>query len=53
VAYWLDHNSVDTLLIGLTDGDLAWEGTNPHERSDMRGRPMAAEGGPGFRHGAS
>src|SRR5215475_13838901 len=25
VAYWLDHNSVDTLLIGLTDGDLAWE----------------------------
>jgi tetratricopeptide (TPR) repeat protein len=25
VGYWLEHNSVDTLLIGLTDGDLAWD----------------------------
>ena len=27
VAYWLDHNSVDTLLIGVTDGELAWDET--------------------------
>jgi tetratricopeptide (TPR) repeat protein len=26
VEYWLDHKSVDTLLIALTDGDLAWDG---------------------------
>src|SRR5579872_1730222 len=25
VAYWLDHNSIETLLIGVTDGDLAWD----------------------------
>ena len=25
VGYWLDHNSVETLLIGVTDGDLAWD----------------------------
>jgi tetratricopeptide (TPR) repeat protein len=25
VSYWLDHNSVDTLLIGVTDGDLVWD----------------------------
>jgi tetratricopeptide (TPR) repeat protein len=23
-SFWLEHNSVDTLLIGLTEGDLAW-----------------------------
>jgi tetratricopeptide (TPR) repeat protein len=27
VAYWLDHNSINTLLIGLTDGDLSWDET--------------------------
>jgi tetratricopeptide (TPR) repeat protein len=27
VAYWLDHNSIDTLLIGVTGGELAWEET--------------------------
>jgi hypothetical protein len=27
VAYWLDHNSVETLLIGVTDGDLVWDET--------------------------
>jgi hypothetical protein len=26
VAHWLDHNGLDTLLIALTDGELAWEG---------------------------
>jgi hypothetical protein len=25
VTHWLDHNSPGTLLIGLTDGELAWD----------------------------
>src|SRR5690242_752164 len=25
VAHWLDHNSIDTLLIGVTDGELSWD----------------------------
>src|SRR5215471_5582587 len=25
VAYWLDHNSIDTLLVGLTNGELVWD----------------------------
>jgi TPR repeat protein len=25
VTYWLDHNSPATLLIGLTEGELAWD----------------------------
>ena len=25
VAYWLEHNSVETLLVGLTDGELKWD----------------------------
>jgi tetratricopeptide (TPR) repeat protein len=25
VAFWLDRNGVDTLLLGVTDGDLAWD----------------------------
>jgi tetratricopeptide (TPR) repeat protein len=25
VAYWLEHKSVDTLLIGVTDGDVHWD----------------------------
>src|ERR1700683_2706636 len=27
VTYWIDHNSIDTLLIGLTDGELDWDDT--------------------------
>jgi hypothetical protein len=27
VAYWLDHNSADTILIGVTDGELSWNET--------------------------
>ena len=27
VAHWLDHNSVETLLIGLTNGELSWDDT--------------------------
>jgi tetratricopeptide (TPR) repeat protein len=26
VAYWLDHKGADTLLIAVTDGELAWDG---------------------------
>src|SRR5260370_14940573 len=25
IAYWLEHRSVDTLLVALTDGSLAWD----------------------------
>jgi tetratricopeptide (TPR) repeat protein len=25
VAYWLEHKSVDTLLVAVTDGELAWD----------------------------
>jgi tetratricopeptide (TPR) repeat protein len=25
IAYWLEHNSIDTLLIAVTDGELVWE----------------------------
>ena len=25
VAYWLENKSVDTLLIGVTDGDISWD----------------------------
>jgi hypothetical protein len=27
VAYWLEHKSAETLLIAVTDGDLAWDNT--------------------------
>src|SRR5215467_8026332 len=27
VAHWLDHNSIDTLLIAVTDGELSWDET--------------------------
>ena len=32
IAYWLDHNSADTLLIALTEGELDWDETT----SDFR-----------------
>jgi tetratricopeptide (TPR) repeat protein len=32
VAYWLEHKSIDTLLIGLTDGELVWD----HKAGDYR-----------------
>jgi tetratricopeptide (TPR) repeat protein len=28
IEYWLAHKSIDTLLIALTDGTLAWEGAD-------------------------
>jgi len=27
ISFWLDHKSADTLLIALTDGELAWDNT--------------------------
>jgi len=27
VEYWLEHKSPDRLFIGLTDGELAWDGS--------------------------
>ena len=27
VQYWLDHNSIETLLIGVTEGELSWDET--------------------------
>ena len=27
VAHWLEHNSIDTVLIGLTEGELDWDET--------------------------
>src|SRR5689334_6358702 len=27
ITYWLDHKSVDTLLIGTTEGELSWDET--------------------------
>src|SRR5262249_21659030 len=27
IAHWLDHNSIDTLLIGVTDSELIWDET--------------------------
>jgi hypothetical protein len=38
VTYWLEHNSPDTLLIGLTEGELAWD--------DQRADFQASEKGP-------
>ncbi|MGB8277927.1 MAG: TIR domain-containing protein [Methylovirgula sp.] len=26
VTHWLEHNSIDTLLIAVTEGELAWDG---------------------------
>src|SRR5215475_1811514 len=35
VAYWLEHNNINTLLIGVTDGTLAWdESTDDFSWSD-------------------
>jgi MTH538 TIR-like domain (DUF1863) len=26
IAYWLEHKNIDTLLLALTEGELAWDG---------------------------
>jgi hypothetical protein len=40
-AYWLENNSIDTLLIGLTDGELNWDdATGDFAASDDKGIPL-------------
>jgi hypothetical protein len=36
VEYWLAHKSTDTLLIGVTDGTLDWDG----KKGDFRWKPI-------------
>ena len=45
VAYWLEHKSVDTLLIAVTDGELAWD--DAVGDFDWRERIAVAAGAPG------
>ena len=45
VAYWLDHKGADTLLIALTDGELAWDNRlGDFARSALTPLPPALEG---------
>jgi tetratricopeptide (TPR) repeat protein len=45
VAYWLDHKSVDTLLIAVTDGALTWDATaNDFRWSDTTPLPPSLKG---------
>jgi len=42
IAYWLDHNSADTVLIALTEGELAWnESTGDFRWTEMTPLPSA------------
>jgi hypothetical protein len=42
IAYWLDHNSADTLLIALTEGELDWnEATGDFRWSETTPLPTA------------
>jgi hypothetical protein len=42
VAYWLDHNSSDTVLIALTEGELEWdEATGDFRWSEVTPLPIA------------
>jgi tetratricopeptide (TPR) repeat protein len=45
IAYWLEHKSVETLLIALTDGTLVWDGgTNDFAWSAGTPLPRVLEG---------
>jgi hypothetical protein len=45
VAHWLDHNGLDTLLIALTDGELAWDGaTGDFRWSEVTPLPPTLKG---------
>lgn len=35
VAHWLERKSLDTLLIGLTEGELSWDATPPDEIDNL------------------
>jgi WD40 repeat protein len=42
IAYWLDHNNADTVLIALTEGELAWDqATGDFHWSDATPLPIA------------
>src|SRR5271166_730285 len=44
VAYWLDHNNTETVLIALTDGQLDWdEATDDFRWSEATPLPRALE----------
>ncbi len=45
VAHWLEHKSVDTLLIAVTDGELSWQpGANDFTWSDTTPLPAVLKG---------
>src|SRR3984957_12037842 len=45
IAYWLEHKSVDTLLLALTEGELAWDGaTDDFVWSNTAPLPPALKG---------
>jgi tetratricopeptide (TPR) repeat protein len=45
VAYWLEHKSIDTLLIAVTDGELSWPpGASDFTWSDATPLPPALKG---------
>jgi predicted negative regulator of RcsB-dependent stress response len=45
VAHWLDHNGANTLLIALTDGELAWDGAaGDFRRSETTSLPPTLKG---------
>ena len=45
VTYWLEHKSADTLLIGVTDGNLRWDGAiGDFARPDNTPLPAALAG---------
>jgi hypothetical protein len=45
VAYWLEHKSTDTLLIAVTDGELAWQpGATDFTWSDTTPLPEVLKG---------
>jgi tetratricopeptide (TPR) repeat protein len=45
VDYWLEHKSIDSLLIAVTDGELSWPvGANDFNWSDSTPLPAALKG---------
>src|SRR3984957_19082505 len=45
IAYWLSHKSIDTLLLALTEGELAWDGaTDDFFWSDTAPLPPVLKG---------
>jgi tetratricopeptide (TPR) repeat protein len=45
VAYWLEHKSIDTLLVAVTDGELAWDSArSDFDWSDTTPLPAGLKG---------